>query len=81
MENRRTIWPFRNLERGIRMREKLLPLIRKLSPDLQELVAEVIEKEREYIDLLKPRGVKEDIRDLIDKHARFDSTQGVGHEA
>jgi hypothetical protein len=53
------------------MREKLLELIRQLDPDMQELVIEVIEKERDYIDLLKPRGVKEDIRDLIDKHAKY----------
>jgi uncharacterized protein YaaR (DUF327 family) len=58
------------------MKEKLLELIKQLDPDLQELVAEVIEKEREYIDLLKPRGVKEDIRDLIDKHAKYQESSG-----
>ena len=58
------------------MKEKLLELIKELDPDLQELVAEVIEKERDYIELLKPRGVKEDIRDLIDKHARFSARNG-----
>jgi hypothetical protein len=63
------------------MLEKLIELIKQLDPDLQELVAEVIEKERDYIDLLKPRGVKEDIRDLIDRHAKYDEDRGVRDEA
>lgn len=58
------------------MKEKLFELIKQLDPDLQELVAEVIEKEREYIDLIKPRGVKEDIRDIIDKHAKYSEPSG-----
>ena len=58
------------------MKEKLLELIKQLDPDLQELVAEVIEKEREYIDFLKPKGVKDDIRGLIDKHVKFPITYG-----
>jgi hypothetical protein len=58
------------------MREKLIELIRQLDPDMQELVTEVIEKERDYIDLLRPRGVKEDIRDIIDKHAKYPELKG-----
>lgn len=58
------------------MKERLLELIKQLDPDLQELVAEVIEKEREYIDFLKPKGVKDDIRGLIDKHVKFPTTYG-----
>gem|GEM_PF-6381827 len=54
------------------MKEKLLELIKQLDPELQELVAEVIEKEREFLDYLKPRGVVEEIRDLIDRHAKDD---------
>ncbi len=54
------------------MREKLIELIKQLDPELQGLVAEVIEKEREYLDYLKPRGVVEDIRDLIDRYAKDD---------
>lgn len=52
------------------MKEKLLELIKQIDPTLQEIVIEVIEKEREYIDYLKPRGVKEEIRDIIDKYAK-----------
>lgn len=52
------------------MRERLLKLIRQLDPEIQELVAEVIILEREHLDMLKPRGVKEKIRDAIDKYAK-----------
>lgn len=58
------------------MQEKLLELIKTLDPDIQELVAEVLEKEREYLDMLKPKGVKEEIRDLIDRHAKYDGDGG-----
>ena len=54
------------------MKKKLLELIKQLDPELQGLVAEVIEKEREYLDYLKPRGVVEEIKDLIDRYAKDD---------
>lgn len=53
------------------MREKLAELIAGLEPEIQALVAEVIQLEREYLDLLKPRGVKDEIREAIDKYARY----------
>lgn len=56
------------------MKEKLLELIRQLDPEIQELVAEVILLEREHLDMLKPHGIKEKIRDAIDKYARY----GIG---
>lgn len=58
------------------MKNKIAELIRQLDPEIQELVGEVIMLEREYLDLLKPRGVKEDIRDVIDKYAKH----GVGQD-
>lgn len=58
------------------MKEKLLILIRQLDPEIQAIVAEVIELERDYLDYLKPRGVKENIRDVIDKYAKY----GLGEE-
>ena len=51
------------------MKEKLLEIIKKLDPTIKEIVAEVIEKEREYLDYLRPRGVKEEIRDIIEKYS------------
>ena len=53
------------------MKEKLLKLIKQLDPEVQELVAEVIVLEREHLDMLKPHGIMEKIRDAIDKHARY----------
>jgi len=53
------------------MRERLMELIRQLDPEIQELVAEVIILERDHLDMLKPRGVKEKIRDAIDKYAKY----------
>ncbi len=58
------------------MREKLVELIAQFDPEVQEVVAEVIAKEREYLDLLKPRGVKEDIEHTIDRVARHGANQG-----
>jgi hypothetical protein len=51
------------------MREILAKLIKELDPDIQELVAEVIRLEREHLDMIKPRGVVQDIREQIDKYA------------
>ena len=53
------------------MKDKLRELILQLDPELQELVAEVIIKEREYLDMMKPRGIKEEIRDAIDRIAKY----------
>lgn len=58
------------------MKENLIQLIKNLDPEIQVIVAEVIEKEREYLDMLKPRGVKEDIRDIIDKYVKY----GMGED-
>jgi|APSaa5957512622_1039677.scaffolds.fasta_scaffold59519_2 hypothetical protein len=57
------------------MKKKLIELISKLDPEIQVIVAEVIELEREHLDYRKPR-IKENIRDVIDKHARH----GLGKE-
>lgn len=51
------------------VQEKIVELIRELDPDIQDLVAEVIQMERELIDMKKPR-VKEQIRDQIDRIAK-----------
>jgi hypothetical protein len=53
------------------MKEKLMELIQKLDPEIQALVADVVVLEREHLDMLKPRGVKEKIRDSIDKYAQY----------
>lgn len=51
------------------MKQKLVELIKKLDPDIRELVAEVVWLEREYLDMKKPH-VKEKIRDQVDVYAK-----------
>ena len=57
------------------IQEKLLALIHKLDPEVQELVAEVILLERDHLDMLRPR-VKDKIRDTIDKCASSSTSTG-----
>ena len=52
------------------MREQLIELTQVLDPDVRIVVAEVVALERDYLDMLKPRGVKEDIRDIIDRESK-----------
>jgi hypothetical protein len=49
--------------------QNLIKLINDLEPELIEIVTEVISKEREYSDYLRPRGVKEEIMGIIEKYA------------
>ncbi len=58
------------------LKEKLIGLMGQFEPEVQAVVAEVIAKEREYLDMLKPRGVKEDIEHIIDRTARY----GLGRD-
>lgn len=55
------------------MKEKLAKLIVQFEPDVREVVAEVIFKERERLDMLKPHGIKDDIEHIIDRVARYGS--------
>ena len=63
------------------MREKLAKLIVQFDPDVREIVADVIAKERERLDMLRPRGIKEDIEHIIDRVARHGMVQADGDEA
>jgi hypothetical protein len=58
------------------MREKLAKLIIQFDPDVREVVAEVITKERERLDMLKPHGIKDDIEHIIDRVARYGPDRG-----
>lgn len=59
------------------MKEKLVDLIAQFDPDVREVVVEVIVKERERLDMLKPHGIKDDIEHIIDRVARYGS-DGAG---
>ncbi len=58
------------------MKEKLVTLIAQFEPEVQAVVAEVIGKERERLDLLKPHGIMDDIEDIVDRVARYEMGKG-----
>lgn len=58
------------------MREKLVTLIQQFDPEVRAVVAEVIVKERERLDMLKPHGIMDDIEDIIDRVARHGEGRG-----
>lgn len=58
------------------MREKLSTLISQFDPEVQAVVAEVIAKERERLDMLRPHGIMDDIEDIIDRVARYGIDKG-----
>jgi hypothetical protein len=51
------------------IREKIISLFRECEPEVQEVVSEVLAKEWEKLSMLNPRGIKEDIRAIIDTQA------------
>lgn len=52
------------------LREKIISLFKECEPEVQEILAEVLAKEWEKLSLDKPKGIKEDIRAIIDDKAR-----------
>jgi hypothetical protein len=58
------------------MKERLAKLITQFDQDTQVVVAEVIAKERERLDMLKPHGIKEDIQHIIDRVAKYGADEG-----
>lgn len=58
------------------MRDKLLTLMDQFDPEVQAVVAEVIAKERERLDMLRPHGIMDDIEDIIDRVARYGIEKG-----
>lgn len=58
------------------MREQLVTLIKQFDPEVQAVVAEVISKERERLDMLKPHGIMDDIEAIIDRVARHGEGRG-----
>jgi len=53
------------------IREKIISLFKEYDAEVQEVVAEVLEKEWEKLSMLNPRGIKDDIRAIIDARARL----------
>ena len=48
------------------IREKIISLFKEYDGEVQEVVAKVLEKEWEKLSMLNPRGIKDDIRAIID---------------
>lgn len=52
------------------LKERLLELFRKYDADVQEVIAEVVTLEQEHISMKNPRGIKEKIKEVIDRVAK-----------
>ncbi|MBO0799405.1 MAG: hypothetical protein J2P31_11350 [Blastocatellia bacterium] len=48
-------------------REQIQELVRSASPEVQQVVADVLRLERDKLHLKLPRGIIEDITDLVKK--------------
>jgi len=53
------------------LREKILNLFRDYEPEVQEVLAQVIEAEWAKLSYERPRGIIEEIRQIIDAEARL----------
>ena len=53
------------------LRDKIINLFKECEPEVQEVLADVLAKEWEKLSMLNPRGIKEDIRAIIDAKARL----------
>jgi hypothetical protein len=48
-------------------REQIQTMVRSAPPEVQEVIAEVLRLERDKLHLKLPRGIVEDITDLVKK--------------
>jgi len=52
------------------IREKIISLFKEYDTEVQEVLAKVLEKEWEKLSMVSPKGIKDDIRVIIDAQAR-----------
>jgi hypothetical protein len=52
------------------LREKILQLFREYEPEVQAVIARVLEEEWARLSYEKPRGILEEIRHIIDAEVR-----------
>ena len=52
------------------LKDKILELFRDYEPEVQEVIARVLEKEWARLSYERPRGILEEIRQIIDAEAR-----------
>jgi hypothetical protein len=53
------------------IREKIISLFKEYDAEVQEVLSKVLEKEWEKLSMVNPRGIKDDIRVIIDAQARL----------
>ena len=49
------------------LKDRIIKLFKGYEPEVQKIIEEVLEIEQEYISMKSPRGVKEAIRETIDR--------------
>ena len=52
------------------LREKILELFRECEPEVQSVIARVLEEEWALLSYERPRGIMEKIRQIIDAEVR-----------
>ena len=67
------------------IKDRILKLFVGYEQDVQQIVSGVLTVEQEYISMKNPRGVKKEIREVIDRVIKKGNTkaedQGGAHEA
>ena len=56
------------------LRDKILELFHEYDPEVQVVIGRVLDKEWERLSLRNPRGIIQDIRDIIDAEVKRNET-------
>jgi hypothetical protein len=57
------------------VRDLLLEFLNEAEPDVREVLTEVLVAEQRKIDSSNPKGIKEEIRDIVDARVRSEEPQ------
>ena len=57
------------------VREILLEFLEQVDPAVRDILADVLLAEQRKIDMRNPRGIKEDIREIIDAKVRAEERE------
>jgi len=60
------------------IRDRLLNLFKQHDQEVQRVIAEVLKLEQENISMERPRGIKEDIKEIIDRVVKIESKEELG---
>lgn len=52
------------------LKDKILELFREYEPEVQEVIARVLEEEWARLSYERPRGIREEIRQIIDAEVK-----------